>query len=119
MPVKSVPIILKDGKTRQLRFEWQALENLERVLGHSIFELGPDLMAGKVGVTKMAVVIWAGLSFDEKNLQLDDVRKLLDSSQFVSYMEKVAAGLESVFIEGEAKNATGSSPKKVIPGKNT
>jgi len=119
MPVKSVPIVLKDGKTRQLRFEWEALENLERELGLSIFELGPDIVAGKVGVTKMAVVIWAGLSFDEKDLQIDDVRKLLDSSEFLSYTGSVAEGLESVFEEGKVKNATGSDPKKVIPGKNT
>lgn len=119
MPVKSVPIVLNDGKTRQLRFEWEALENLERELGLSIFELGPDIIAGKVGVTKMAVVIWAGLSFDEKNLQLSDVRKLLDSSEFLSYTGKIAEALESVFEEKKVKNATGSNPKKVIPGKNT
>jgi len=119
MPVKSIPITLKDGKTRQLRFEWEALENLEKELGTSIFELGPSIMAGKVGITKIAVVIWAGLSFDEKNLQLDDVKKLLDSSQFVFYLEKVCEGLESVFVEQKGKNMPRSNPKKVIPGKNT
>jgi len=119
MPVKSVPIVLNDGKARQLRFEWEALENLERELGLSIFELGPDIIAGKVGVTKMAVVIWAGLSFDEKNLQIADVRKLLDSSDFLSYVGKVAEALESVFQEEKEKNLTRPSPKKVIPGKST
>ena len=119
MPVKSVPIVLKDGKTRQLRFEWEALENLEKELGLSIFELGPDIIAGKVGVTKMAVVIWAGLSFDEKDLQLADVRKLLDSSEFLAYTGKIAEALESVFEEEKVKNATRPSPKEIIPGKST
>ena len=119
MPVKSIPIVLKDGKTRQLRFEWEALENLERELEISIFELGPDMLASKIGATKMAVIIWAGLSFDEKDLQLADVRKMLDSSKFLYYMGKIAEALESVFEEQEVKNAKGSSPKEVIAGKNT
>ena len=119
MPVKSVPIVLNDGKTRQLRLDWEALENLERELGLSIFELGPEILAGKLGFTKTAVVVWAGLSSGEDKVELAEIKKLLDSSEFVAYLGTIADALNSIFPEEKAKNLTRPSPKKVIPGKST
>lgn len=119
MPVKSIPIVLNDGKTRQLRFEWEALENLEKELNLSIFELGPEIMVGKLGFTKTAAAIWAGLSSGEDKLELDDVRKLLDSSKIIIYLEAIGDALNSVFPEEKGKKATRPGPKEIIPGKST
>ena len=99
MPAKSVPIKLKDGKARSLRFEWEACNLLEEHLDSSIFELAQQIINQKVGFKKTGIIIWAGIFHEGEKLTLEDVVKLLDSTKFTEYFEKIGGALNSLFPE--------------------
>jgi len=117
MPSKSVPINLKDGKTRQLRYEWASLCRLKREHGISAFDIGREQMLGSVDPVKITGLIWAGLIHAEPELTVAEVEELIDITESLDLMGIVAdALLEALHGEekaGEVKKAIGSSLKNL------
>ena len=113
MPSKSIPIVLKDGKTRQLRYEWSSLCRLKREHGISAFDVGREQMLGSVDPVKITGLIWAGLIHAEPELTMAEVEELIDITKSLDLMGIVGdALLEALHGEekaGEVKKAIGSS----------
>jgi len=117
MPSKSIPIVLKDGKTRQLRYEWSSLCRLKREHGISAFDIGREQLLGSVDPLKITGLVWAGLIHAEPELTIAEVEELIDISESLDLMGIVAdALLEAIHGEekaGEVKKAIGSSLKNL------
>ena len=117
MPSKSVPINLKDGKTRQLRYEWASLCRLKREHGISAFDIGREQMLGSVDPVKITGLVWAGLIHAEPELTMAEVEELIDITKSLDLMGIVGdALLEALHGEekaGEVKKAIGSSLKNL------
>ena len=122
MPSKSIPITLKDGKTRQLRYEWPSLCRLKREHGISAFDVGREQLLGNVDPVKITGLIWAGLIHENKDLTMDEVENLVDIINVMGLMETVGeALLEALHGEEKAeaiKKVIGSSLES-SPGKST
>jgi len=122
MPSESIPITLKDGKVRQLRYEWPSLCRLKREHGISAFDVGREQLLGHVDPTKITGLIWAGLIHENKDLTMDEVENLVDITNVMSLMETVGEALLEALHGKEKAEAI----KKVIrsslessPGKST
>ncbi len=122
MSSKSIPITLKDGKTRQLRYEWPSLCRLKREYGISAFDVGREQLLGNVDPVKITGLIWAGLIHENKDLTMDEVENLVDIINVMGLMETVGEALLEA-LHGEEK---AEAIKKVIrsnlessPGKST
>ena len=87
----SVPVEL-GGKTRHLRFSFNALVALEDELGIPISEIG-DVLSGSVKLRDLRSLIWAGLLHEDKTLSTEDVGEWLD----FSILEVVAGKLRDAF----------------------
>lgn len=118
MPEKSVPIVLNDGKTRHLRYEWQYICRLEREHGISLFDF--ETLASPSAV-KITAIIWAGLLHEQEDLTIEALEKLMSLSELAKYtevlLEAIPTSLSPEEIE-EAKKAIRPSPKKSIPAKS-
>ena len=99
MPTKSVPIKLKDGKERVLRFDWSALCRFEREFGYSVIDVGAKLGTGKVSFVDATNVIWAGLLHEEKPMTLREVEKLLDLDDFFDYLKAIGEAISEAIPE--------------------
>ena len=122
MPSKSIPITLKDGKTRQLRYEWPSLCRLKREHGISAFDVGREQLLGNVDPVKITGLIWAGLIHENKDLTINEVENLVDITNVLGLMEISGEALLEA-LHGEEK---AEAIKKVIrsslessPGKST
>ena len=122
MPSESIPITLKDGKVRQLRYEWPSLCRLKREHGISAFDVGKEQLLGHVDPTKITGLIWAGLIHENEDLTMDEVENLVDITNVMDLMETVGEALLEA-LHGKEKAET---IKKVIrsslessPGKST
>ena len=93
MPTKSVPIKLKDGKERVLRFDWGALCRFEREFGHSIIDVGKKLGVGEISFVDATNVIWTGLLHEEKPMSLAEVQELLSVDDFFDYLKAIGEAI--------------------------
>ena len=98
---KSVPIEL-GGKTRNLRFTFNALVALEDDLGISISDIG-ELLSGSVRLKSLRSLIWAGLLHEDKELTPDGIGEWLDFSMLAMVAEKLRDAFEAAFAEKEKK----------------
>lgn len=106
MPTKSVPIKLKDGKERVLRFDWGALCRFEREFGYSIIDVATKIGTGKISFLDATNVIWAGLLHEEKPMTLRQVEKLLVLDDFFDYLKAIGEAVSEAIPEEKesAKN---------------
>lgn len=95
MPKQSVPIEL-GGKTRHLRYDFNALVALEDVLGIPISDIG-NIMAGSVKLSDLRAIVWAGLLHEDKSLTPEAVGDKLELSQIVYIGDKVREAFEAAF----------------------
>ena len=111
MPKQSIPIEL-GGKTKHLRYTFNALVALEEKLGCSLSDIG-TLLTGSVSVTKLRTLIWAGLIHDDKELTEEQVGEWLDLTSISEIAEKFAEALEAAFPDsGEEKNGASLGTKE-------
>jgi len=105
MPKKSVPITL-GGKTRHLRYDFNALVALEKELGLPISDIG-NLAAGSVSLSDLRAFIWASLLHENKDLTPEEVGEWLDFSVVGEIADKVSEAFTGAFpdIEDTEKNA--------------
>jgi hypothetical protein len=105
MPINSVPIEL-GGKTRNLRFSFNALCLLEDTLGLPIAEIG-EALSGSVKLGTVRALLYAGLSDEDETLTLKQVGRLIDSSRLGELAEAIRKAFEGAFAPepGEEKKA--------------
>lgn len=112
MPIKSIQIDL-GGRSRSLRYDFNALCALESEMAISLADLG-TILTGSVKLTDLRAIVWAGLKHEDKALTPEATGELLDISKIAEVADKVREAFEASFpAEDEtAKNAKGSAPKK-------
>jgi len=116
--VKSVPIDL--DKTRHLRYDFNALCEIEEGLGITLPELGTKL-SGKIKLSDLRTVVWAGLIHEDESLSIKQVGALLVPSKLGEIAEKVSKAFSEAFPSDEEipKNGKGPEPKKNTTGKDS
>ena len=104
MPTKSVPIKLKDGKERVLRFDWEALCRFEEEFGYSVIEIGKRLGSGTINFLDATRAIWVGLLHEEKPMSLREVRALCILDDFFHYLKAIGPAIsEAIPTEKETE----------------
>ncbi len=122
MVAKSFPITLKDGKIRQLRYDWEALNEFERRFGYSIMDVGQEIILGKVSFLKLTQILWAGLVREDKELTIDKLEKnLLETKKLNDYVNTITEAFVEAFpdVKETPKNGARLESKKSGPGKST
>lgn len=115
MPEKSIPIVLNDGKTRHLRYEWEHICRLKREHAISVFDMGRDMMLGSADPLKITGIIWAGLLHEEPEITVEQVEKLMSFSDLAEYMKALFEAIPSSLSPEETeqiKKIMGSSQKE-------
>ena len=108
MPKQSIPIEL-GGKTRHLRYTFNALVALEDKLGVPISKIG-DMLTGSVSVKNLRTLIWAGLIHEDGGLTPKKVGEWLDFSMLSDIIGKFTEAFEASFPDdSDTKNV--ESPK--------
>lgn len=88
-------------KKRTLKYNMNALVNLEEALGHSITQMD----ASNVGIKRIVQMFWAGMLHDMPNLTLQEAADLMDYSTLDEISQKVSEAFELAF-EPEKKTAS-------------
>jgi hypothetical protein len=108
MPTQSIPIEL-GGKTRHIRFTFNALVALEEELGIPISEIG-NILSGSVSLTNLRRLVWAGLIHEDEELTQKQVGDMLSPDIIFMIAEKLAKAFEAAFpSEEENPKKAGSS----------
>jgi hypothetical protein len=117
---KSVSIVLADGKTHNLRFDYNALCALEQQSGLAIGDLWTKL-TGSIRLMDIRSIIWAGLIHEERSLTPEAVGEMIDFSKMAELAESVTKALDLAFkVEGQPKKEEEPKPtSSPSPGKST
>jgi len=102
------------GKERRLRFDLNALIELQNKAGIKLSQLGEFLKDIDEDVSKFRLILWAGLRHEDKDLTEEDVGQidimaLMSKAGEVSNLLTDQLGLKE--IEEEAKNESGVEDK--------
>jgi hypothetical protein len=108
---KSVPIQL-GGKTRTLKYGFNALVDLEDTLGIPIQDLMKVFSRG-AKLRDLRAILWVGLRQEEPGLTQDDVGNMIESAEdFKAIGEAIRAAMEAAFPPAEkAAKPTPKIPK--------
>jgi len=109
MPIKSVPITLADGKLRHLRYDFNALCDLEDNLGIPISELGKKLTAKTVALKPIRAIVHAGLIHEDEELTIKEVGNLIGD---IMQGDKLAELVKSIMEAMEASFGQPAGDKK-------
>ncbi len=101
----SIPFeVIELDKTRKLRFGTAAFMEAEKKLGKSIFKIDYT----SLGVTEIAILLYAGLRWEDKSLTFDNILEMLDDrlDNIGDVINKVIDAVISAFpsLKGESKN---------------
>lgn len=87
-------------KKRRLKFNMNALTELEDVLGMPITGLSDQ----KVGMKELRAMLWAGLLHDDPDLSLREAGDLIELENLQEISEKVTEAMTIAFPKNEPKN---------------
>lgn len=90
-------------KKRRLKFDLNALSELEDALGKPVTQLND----GTVGMRELRAMVWAGLLHEDPDLTLRDTGELIDLERIEEITEKVTEALTAAFPQGGGKNGKG------------
>ena len=97
------------GKTRQLRYDFNALVALEDELNISIQDIG-KLLGGAVKLRDLRAILWAGLIHDDATLTPKAVGAMINGVKEMADLGKaIRAAIEAAFPPTE--------PTALIPGR--
>jgi len=111
--------IVLGGQIRALRYEMNALPELEGVLKLTLAEIGVRFKKGKVGTREVRALVWAGLLHADEDLSLRQVGDWLTEADFLKdsatrdkIMERVFEALAESFPDAakETKDAEAVDP---------
>lgn len=101
------------GKTRRLRYDINALCALEAELGMPLLTISKLLSTGRIWVTHIRAILWAGLLHEEPSLTVKQAGDLLGNMKEIPTITKAAMeAMESAWGEPEAEKA---APALSIP----
>lgn len=110
----AVPTVTLGGKLWHLRFDMNAIAELEGALRLTIKEIGSRLMRGKMGTREARALVWAGILHENEDLGIRQVGDWLHEAGFLkdesardALLAKVFEALVSAF--PEQKPATGGN----------
>ena len=114
--IKTVPIVLGDGKSRTLCYGYNALIALVETLGIQLDGIraaltGPGMLKGIRGI------LWAGLIHEDKTLTLEQVGDLLDSEmhRLGEFSTLVAEAIGAAFGKTDGGPKNPETPETVAP----
>ena len=97
-------------KKRKLRYDFNAMCELEDALGRSLQEMNDK----NVRMKDMRAMLWAGLIHEDPDLDIVEAGNLIDEAESLQYVaEKVAEAIE--LSQGSNKKKTAKTKKKVTP----
>lgn len=85
-------------KKRRLKFNMNALSELEDAMGKPVTQLN------NVGMKELRALLWAGLIHENPNLTLQDAGNLIELENIEYIGEKVTEAMTLAFPKGEGKN---------------
>jgi len=109
MPTQSIPIEL-GGKTRHLRYTFNALMTLEDELEVPLSDIG-KVLTGSVSVKTLRTVLWAGLIHEDKELTQEQVGEWADFSVFSQVVDGFTKAFDDAFPDDEGGSKNEKSPK--------
>ena len=100
----AIPIVTLGGKSWHLRYDMNAIAELEGALGRDIREIGLRLMRGKMGAREVRALVWAGIlhEFEDAGIRqvgdwLNEAGFLKDTTSRDALMAKVFEALADAF----------------------
>mgnify|MGYP007086245127 CR=1 FL=1 len=106
MSVHAVPVTLADGKEHLLRYDFNALVQIEERLGISLDALQDKLTGPGRKLGTIRDLLWAGLLHEDASVTPESVSALIEPAALVPVTEAIAHALmASLSGEGESKNA--------------
>jgi len=93
----AVPTVNLGGRLWHLRFDMNAIAELEGALRLTIKEIGGRLMRGKMGAREVRALVWAGILHEAEDLGIRQVGSWLDEAGFLKDIPKRDALLVKVF----------------------
>lgn len=114
----AAPTVTLGGKAWHIRYDMNAIAELEGALGHNIREIGLRLMRGQMGTREVRALVWAGIlhEFEDAAIRqvgdwLQEAGVLKDAVVRDALLNKVLTALNDAFPEPDAakgkKGATG------------
>lgn len=98
-------VTIELDKPRKLRYDTNALAELEDVFGKPLGELFQDQDVVKLaGVKTLRALFWAGLLHEQPDLTIKQAGELMDYSDIQTIGEKVAEALQLAFGGEQGKN---------------
>ena len=111
MAKHGIEITLNDNKKRTLRYDFNALCDLESEYGSRTLERVFTVLQSGVGFGDIRILLWAGLRHEDEGLTIRKVGETLDSMKIVEYANLVSEAFMLAFPqEDKEKNAEGSKP---------
>lgn len=102
------------GRSRRLRFDMNALAELEGVLGRSVAEvLSGDGQA--LGFASMRALMWAGLRHEDRGITLERAGQMMQSAiesgmSLSDLLEKISEAITSCGVFGGSTEETPADP---------
>lgn len=99
-----------DGKTFQVKFDWNAAAEYEDAAGEPISGLLGDLANDRTSAKSMRAMLWAGLRAHHAELTIQDVGRLIDKLGRVGAQRVMGHGLRYWYPELSAEEAESADP---------
>lgn len=100
------PTVTLGGKSWKLRYDMNALAELEGALNKPLAKIGADLQRGRMGTREARALTWAAMLYDSEDLSIRLVGDWLTEAGFLrnpeardALMAKVFEALQSSFPE--------------------
>lgn len=87
-------------KKRRLKFNMNALSELEDVLGKPVTQLSDQ----SIGMKELRALLWAGLLHEDPELTLHMAGELVEMENIQVISEKITEAMMLAFPQGEPKN---------------
>ena len=102
----ALPTVILNGKPWHLRYDMNAIAEVEGALRMTIREIGLRLMRGKIGAREIRALVWAGIlhEFEDAGIRqvgdwLTEAGVPVNKQATDDLMEKVLESLSSAFPE--------------------
>ena len=109
----AAPTVELGGKSWHLRYDMNAIAELEGALSRDIREIGLRLMRGKLGTREARALVWAGILHEFEDAGIRQVGDWLNDAGFLKDTDKRDALMAKVF---EALSAAFPDPKPTDGG---
>ncbi len=104
-----VEIVL--DKPRHLRYDLNALAEIEDTLGISLLNL-QTILTKNLGLKAIKIIIWSGLLHEDQQLTPQHVGSLIDGDNIKYAIEKMSEALAAAFMGLKEKNVKGDLEEK-------